>query len=108
MCPSAILVFCYIPFSLYSDFTSFFNKSFLLFWNSEILLVPDVMNYAKGMLAKTRYQPIMLNSLMFFFSFQFAIDMEMMSAVFDYIFKGLKTDPGKHWVFIDLTNSHTF
>jgi hypothetical protein len=50
----------------------------------------------------------MLNSLMFFFSFQFAIDMEMMSAVFDYIFKGLKTDPGKHWVCIDLTNSHTF
>lgn len=30
----------------------------------------------------------------------FAIDMEMMSAVFDYIFKGLKTDPGKHWIML--------
>ncbi|CAC5420115.1 unnamed protein product [Mytilus coruscus] len=30
----------------------------------------------------------------------FAIDMEMMSAVFDYIFKGLKADSAKYWIML--------
>ncbi|XP_071158612.1 uncharacterized protein [Mytilus edulis] len=31
---------------------------------------------------------------------KFAIDMEMMSAVFDYIFKGLKADSAKYWIML--------